>query len=109
MPVLADWFRARVEPQPDATVFPFTYWPARKAWANVCKKAGIWGHDPRCATHIRGPRRSERSPRGAASEAPWPCSPRHNEPLRQHAPEQFLEQDAERVARSMGIGGSPTP
>ncbi len=105
VPVLADWYRARVEPQPDARVFPFTYWPARKAWAAVCKKAGIYGatiHDARHTFAVHAVQNGV--PEARLQKLLGHAHPGTTRRYAMHAPEQFLEQDAERVARSMGIG-----
>ena len=107
VPVLADWYRARVEPQPDAKVFPFTYWPARKAWAAVCRRAGVPGasiHDARHTFAVHAVMNGV--PEARLQKLLGHAHPGTTRRYAMHAPEQFLEQDAERVACSLGLGSS---
>jgi integrase len=105
---LADWFRGRVE-HPESRVFPFTYWPARKAWAAVCEAAGIFGatiHDARHTFAVHAVQNGV--PEARLQKLLGHAHPGTTRRYAMHAPEQFLEQDAERVARSMGFG-NPAP
>jgi integrase len=108
VPVLGDWFAGRVERQ-DERIFAFTYWPARKAWAATCKAADIYGatiHDARHTFAVHAVQHGV--PEARLQKLLGHSHPGTTRRYAMHSPEQYLEQDAERVSRSMGFSeGKP--
>lgn len=91
--------------QPETAVFPFTYWPARKAWSAVCAVAKIYGatiHDARHTYAVHAVQ--DGIPEARLQKLLGHAHPGTTRRYAMHAPEQFLEGDAERVARHMGLG-----
>jgi integrase len=88
----------------DALLFPFSYWTARKAWLRISKNAGVDGvklHDLRhtYAVHAVINGVPEARLQQLLGHAHYGTTRRYAT----HAPEQFVEQDAERVAESLGL------
>jgi integrase len=109
VPLLADWL-ARRPTAPDAPIFAYTYWPARKAWNRVCDAAGIYGatiHDARhtYAVHAVQGGLPEARLQKLLGHAHAGTTRRYA----MHSPEQFLEQDADRIAEHMGLASSEPP
>ena len=107
VPVLANWFSEDVPVSPTERVFRFTYWPARKAWALVCKCAGIHGatiHDARHTFAVHAVQRGV--PEARLQKLLGHAHPGTTRRYAMHAPEQFLDQDVERVAEGLGLGTS---
>jgi integrase len=105
--VLAGWLASRVAPEPTARIFGFTYWPARKAWAATCIRAGIHGatiHDARHTFAVHAVQNGV--PEARLQKLLGHAHPGTTRRYAMHAPEQFLAEDAETVARSMGLAGS---
>ena len=101
---LDKWLKARPR-EPDAAVFAFTYWTARKAWNQVCKAAEIYGatiHDARHTYAVHAVQ--DGIPEARLQKLLGHAHPGTTRRYAMHAPEQFLEGDAERVARHMGLG-----
>jgi integrase len=108
VPLLDQWLEMRPS-EPDTVVFPFTYWPARKAWNRVCEAAGIYGatiHDARhtYAVHAVQGGLPEARLQKLLGHAHAGTTRRYA----MHSPEQFLEQDADRIAEHMGLGMAPS-
>lgn len=106
--LLRRWLE-RVPLDPQARVFDFTYWPARKAWHRVCDAAGIDGatiHDARhtFAVHLV----QDGVPEARLQKLLGHAHPGTTRRYAMHAPEQFLEADAERAAKHMGLTGVPS-
>jgi integrase len=104
--VLARYLKGQIE-SPDARVFPFTYWPARKAWHRICKDAGIYGatiHDARHTFAVHAVQ--DGIPEARLQRLLGHSHPGTTRRYAMHSPEQFLEADANRVARHMGMGDS---
>lgn len=104
VPALDVRLRARPR-EPDASVFPFTYWTARKAWKRVCKPAEIYGatiHDARHTYAVHAVQ--DEIPEARLQKLLGHAHAGTTRRYAMHAPEQFLEADAERVARHMGLG-----
>lgn len=98
------WLKARPR-EPDASVFPFTYWPAQKAWKQVCTATEIYGatiHDARHTYAVHAVQ--DGIPEARLQKLLGHAHPGTTRRYAMHAPEQFLEGDAERVARHMGLG-----
>lgn len=106
IPILAAWFtQSNVEQ--DDRVFPFTYWPARKAWAAACRSAEIHGatiHDARHTFAVHAVQNGV--PEARLQKLLGHSHAGTTRRYAMHSPEQFLEQDAERVSRSMGFGAA---
>jgi len=91
----------------DARVFPFTYWPVRKAWSRVCKAAGSVAatiHDARHTFAVH-------AVQGGIPEARLQKLLGHAHPgttrrYAMHSPEQFQDADADRVASHMGLAAA---
>lgn len=98
------WLKARPR-EPDALVFPFTYWTARKAWMAVCAAAETYGatmHDARHTYAVHAVQ--DGIPEARLQKLLGHAHPGTTRRYAMHAPEQFLEDDAARVARHMGLG-----
>jgi integrase len=103
VPILEAWF-ARSSVEQDDRVFPFTYWPARKAWAATCKAAEIFGatiHDARHTFAVHAVQNGV--PEARLQKLLGHSHAGTTRRYAMHSPEQFLQQDAERVSRSMGF------
>ncbi len=103
VPVLAWWLEDRIGP-PDMRVFPVTYWPARKAWRRICDAAGIFGatmHDARDTFAVHAVQ--DGIPEARLQKPLGHSHPGTTRRYAMHASEQFLDSDAERVARHMGF------
>lgn len=101
VPVLEQHLRT-VEPGPNALVFPITYSPVRKAWIHICAAAGIHGatiHDARhtYAVHAVQSGIPEARLQKLLGHAHSGTTRRYAA----HSPEQFLDNDADRVAEHM--------
>src|SRR5713226_2355975 len=104
VPALDAWLKARPR-EPDASVFPFTYWSARKAWNRVCTAAEIYGATIHDARHTYAVHEVQDGiPEARLQKLLGHAHPGTTRRYTMHAPEQFLEGDAERVARHMGLG-----
>jgi integrase len=104
VPLLASWLQ-QIPDSPQAKVFPFTYWTARKAWKGVCDAAAIYGatiHDARHTFAVHAVQ--DGIPEARLQKLLGHAHPGTTRRYAMHAPEQFLDEDAERVARHMGLG-----
>lgn len=104
VPVLDSWVKAQPR-VPDVSIFPFTYWTARKAWRRVCNDAEIYGatiHDARHTYAVHAVQ--DGIPEARLQQLLGHSHPGTTRRYAMHAPEQFLAGDAERVARHMGLG-----
>ena len=104
VPVLKRYLRERIE-APDARVFPFSYWHARKGWRRVCEAAGVFGatmHDARHTFAVHAVQ--EGIPEARLQKLLGHAHPGTTRRYAMHAPEQFLDADAARVAQHMGFG-----
>ena len=89
---------------PEARGFPFTCWPARKAWSRVCKAAGIVAatiHDARHTFAVHAVQGG--IPEARLQKLPGHAHPRTTRRYAMHSPEQFQDADADRVASHMGL------
>lgn len=103
---LSAWLENRIVP-PDAKVFPFTYWTARKAWNRVCDAAQIFGatmHDARHTFAVHAVQ--DGIPEARLQKLLGHSHPGTTRRYAMHSPEQFLDADAERVVRHMGFGAA---
>lgn len=106
--LLAQRLRA-VENRPDALLFEFTYWTARKAWNRVCKAASIYGatiHDARHTFAVHAVQ--DGIPEARLQKLLGHAHPGTTRRYAMHAPEAFLEDDGDRIARRMGLSPTPT-
>ncbi len=87
-----------------ARIFALTYWPVRKAWHRVCSAAGIQGatiHDARHTFAVHAVQ--DGIPEARLQRLLGHAHPATTRRYAMHAPEQFLNSDADRVARHMGV------
>jgi len=106
--ILASWME-QVAPDPQASVFGATYRAARKAWKQTCKAAGIYGatiHDARHTFAVHAVQ--DGVPEARLQKLLGHAHPGTTRRYAMHAPEQFLDADAERVARHMGMAADAT-
>lgn len=89
-------------PEPSARIFPFTYWTARKAWIRVCAAAEIHGatiHDARHTYAVHAVQSG--IPEARLQKLLGHAHPGTTRRYAMHAPEQFLDDDADRIAKHM--------
>jgi len=104
VPSLSRWLEQCLA-TPDAPVFPYTYWTARKAWMRVCRAASIHGatiHDARHTFAVHAVQ--DGIPEARLQKLLGHAHPGTTRRYAMHAPEQFLDADADRVVRHMGFG-----
>lgn len=103
VPILARWLGQQPS-SPVTPAFPLTYWPARKAWRATCRAAGIFGatiHDARHTFAVHAVMNG--IPEARLQKLLGHAHPGTTRRYAMHSPEQFMEQDAERIAGSMGL------
>lgn len=103
VPLLGAWLED-VADRPDAKVFPFTYWPARKAWKRICDAADIHGaaiHDARHTFAVHAVQ--DGIPEARLQKLLGHAHAGTTRRYAAHSPEQYLERDAERIAERMGL------
>jgi integrase len=101
VPLLERQFRT-ADDAPDARVFAFTYWTARKAWIRVCEAAKIHGatiHDARHTYAVHAVQSG--IPEARLQKLLGHAHPGTTRRYAMHAPEQFLDDDADRIAKHM--------
>src|SRR5207248_8309638 len=89
---------------PSASLFPTSYGPTRTGWARICRAAGIFGatlHDARhtFAVHAVQDGVPEARLQRLLGHSHYATTRRYA----MHAPEQFMDRDVRRVARSLGL------
>jgi integrase len=93
---------------PETKVFPVNYQAARKAWTQCCKRAGIYAATMHDARHTFAVHAVQDGIPGARLQKLLGHA--HAGTTRRyamHAAEQFLDTDAERVAKHMGLTAEP--
>lgn len=103
LPVLSSWLESRPD-SPEERIFPFTYWPARKAWKAICKAAGIFGatvHDARHTFAVHAVQNG--IPEARLQKLLGHSHPGTTRRYAMHSPEQFLDKDAQKISQGMGF------
>jgi integrase len=93
---------------PSAIVFATNYQAARKAWRHVCASADIYGatiHDARHTYAVHAVQSG--IPEARLQRLLGHSHPGTTRRYAMHAPEQFLDDDADRVARHMSAAQTP--
>jgi hypothetical protein len=96
--------RGGVVPTPDSLVLTTNYQAAPKAWQRVCRAAGIHGatiHDARHTFAVHAV--EDGIPEARLQKLLGHSHAGTTRRYAMHAPEQFLDDDADRAARHMGI------
>lgn len=93
---------------PSAHVFETNYQAARKAWQRVCASADVYGatiHDARHTYAVHAVQSG--IPEARLQRLLGHSHPGTTRRYAMHAPEQFLDDDADRVARHMSVAEPP--